>query len=235
MQEKLRFVGHFFGETCAYLCRRCRVNSSHMFGWLRNLFGRTAGEQSTDDPLPGDGESTRESKRRKWLQIPKLRDPRIAEVLANLEELQEEHRRCELRLAEDIARIAAGVEAMPQVRQQVEDFVRTVGGALGNAAARLEEADARMTNMEHSARTQTEIIAMMRTELDRQGRSIRDIADQSAALLASMERFAASRASIESATQYAAGSASRGLGSRDLIVYGAACIAVAAALFTIFR
>ncbi len=206
-----------------------------MFDWIRKLFSPQAVDADSADGSSDEVVSGRESKRRKWLQIPKLRDPRIAEVLANLEELQEEHRRCELRLAEDIARIAAGVEAMPQVRQQVEDFVRTVGGALGNAAARLEEADARMGDMEHSARTQTEIIAMMRTELDRQGRSLRDIADQSAALLSAMERFTTARTNVERAKQDLVGNGSHGFFNRDLVVYGAACVAVIAALLTIFR
>ncbi|MSR42155.1 MAG: hypothetical protein EXS10_09700 [Phycisphaerales bacterium] len=206
-----------------------------MFDWFRKLFGRPAAAPDTDEIDGNEAVSSRESKLRKWLRVPFLRDPRIAEVLANLEELQEEHRRCEIRLAEDIARIAAGVEAMPQVRQQVEDFVRTVGGALGNAAARLEEADARMSDMEHSARTQTEIIAMMRTEHDRQGRSLRDIAEQSAALLSAMERFTASRTQVDAAMQQLARSGKSPLLTRDLVVYSAAVVALASAAFAIFR
>jgi len=208
-----------------------------MLDWFRSLFGRASNDLDTDaDTDPNaPGVSSRESKRRKWLRVPSLRDPRIAEVLANLEDLQEEHRRCELRLAEDIARIAAGVEAMPQVRQQVEDFVRTVGGALGTAAARLEEADARMSDMEHSARTQTEIIAMMRTELDRQGRSLRDIAEQSTALLAAMQAFAESGKRLDQAMQQITRSGIGSMVTRDILLFAAVALAGAAVALAFMR
>ena len=92
-----------------------------------------------------------------------------------------------------------------------------------------------MSDMEHSARTQTEIIAMMRTELDRQGRSLRDIAEQSTALLAAMQAFAESGKRLDQAMQQITRSGVGSMVTRDILLFAAVALAGAAVALAFLR
>lgn len=81
-----------------------------------------------------------------------------------------------LRSVEDIRaeleRLSARVEAMPEMRVQLETFVQSLGRTMTGAADRLDTVDDRIERLEQQARAQTEIIALTRSELDRQGREV---------------------------------------------------------------
>ena len=78
----------------------------------------------------------------------------------------------------ELARLSTRVEAMPEMRAQLETFVHSLGRTMTGAAERLDLVDNRIERLEQQARAQTEIIALSRTELDRQGRVIANLEGQ---------------------------------------------------------
>ena len=91
----------------------------------------------------------------------------------------------------ELARLSARVEAMPEMRAQLENFVQGLGRTMTTAADRLETVDDRIERLEQQARAQTEIIALSRTELDRQGRVIAGLEGQMKSLEEAVTRLAA--------------------------------------------
>ena len=82
------------------------------------------------------------------------------------------------RVDSELARLSARVEAMPEMRAQLENFVGSLGRTMTAAADRLETVDDRIHRIEQQSRTQTEILSLARAELDRQGRGIASIDGQ---------------------------------------------------------
>ena len=82
------------------------------------------------------------------------------------------------RVDSELARLSVRVEAMPEMRAQLENFVGSLGRTMTAAADRLETVDDRIHRIEQQSRTQTEILSLARAELDRQGRGIASIDGQ---------------------------------------------------------
>ena len=91
----------------------------------------------------------------------------------------------------ELGRLSARVEAMPEMRAQLETFVHSLGRTMTAAAERLDHVDDRIDRLEQQARTQTEIIALSRTELDRQGRVIAGLDGQMKSLEDAVTRLVA--------------------------------------------
>ena len=94
------------------------------------------------------------------------------EMKALVAEVRGGHVRSVEDLRAELVRLSQRVEAMPEMRAQLETFVHSLGRTMTGAAERLDHVDDRIERLEQQARTQTEIIALTRTELDRQGRVI---------------------------------------------------------------
>jgi hypothetical protein len=77
------------------------------------------------------------------------------------------------------------------MRAQLETFVHSLGRTMTGAADRLDLVDNRMERLEQQARAQTEIIALSRTELDRQGRVIAGLEGQMKSLEDAVTRLVA--------------------------------------------
>ena len=91
----------------------------------------------------------------------------------------------------ELGRLSARVEAMPEMRAQLETFVHSLVRTMTAAAERLDHVDDRIDRLEQQARTQTEIIALSRTELDRQGRVIAGLDGQMKSLEDAVTRLVA--------------------------------------------
>jgi chromosome segregation ATPase len=94
-------------------------------------------------------------------------------------------------LRNELERLSSRVEAMPEMRAQLEIFVQSLGRTMTGAADRLETVDDRIERLEQQARTQTDIISLVRTEFDRQGRLIAGFEAQIKSLEESAARIAA--------------------------------------------
>ena len=96
----------------------------------------------------------------------------LDEVRALATETREE---CEVTLVaarDELSRLSARVEAMPEMRAQLEQFVQSLGRTMTQAVERLDSVDDRLHAMEQQMRAQTEVIGLTRSELDRQGRAL---------------------------------------------------------------
>ncbi|MFM7133782.1 MAG: hypothetical protein ACKO0W_05640 [Planctomycetota bacterium] len=150
---------------------------------LRNLFGRA----------PADGVDPVEVARAS------ARDAREAadEMKALVARVREDHGASIAKVEGELARLSVRVESMPEMRAQLEQFVQSLGRTMTSAAERLETVDDRIHQLEQQARAQTEIIALSRTELDRQGRTVGGLDAQLKSLEAATERLAAASAATE--------------------------------------
>lgn len=150
---------------------------------LRNLFGRA----------PADGVDPAEVARAS------ARDAREAadEMKALVARVREDHGASIAKVEGELARLSVRVESMPEMRAQLEQFVQSLGRTMTSAADRLETVDDRIHQLEQQARAQTEIIALSRTELDRQGRVVGGLDAQLKSLEAATERLAAASAATE--------------------------------------
>ena len=81
-------------------------------------------------------------------------------------------------LRAELTSLSERVEAMPEMRAQLETFVHSLGRTMTGAADRLDQVDDRIERLEQQARTQTEIIGLTRSEFDRQGRVIAGLESQ---------------------------------------------------------
>jgi chromosome segregation ATPase len=129
---------------------------------------------------------------------------------------------------DELARLSARLEAMPAMRAQLETFVQSLGRTMHGAAERLESVDDRMERLEQTARSQTEILAISRGELDRQGRLLSALDAQTTALEAAVARLAEATAATESLVRDFEGRKVR-LARAAWTAVAAAAIAVAAA------
>jgi chromosome segregation ATPase len=129
---------------------------------------------------------------------------------------------------DELARLSARLEAMPAMRAQLENFVQSLGRTMHGAAERLESVDDRMERLEQTARSQTEILAISRGELDRQGRLLSALDAQTTALEAAVARLAEATAATESLVRDFEGRKVR-LARAAWTAVAAAAIAVAAA------
>lgn len=91
----------------------------------------------------------------------------------------------------ELLRLSERVEAMPEMRAQLENFVHSLGRTMTGAAERLDQVDNRIERLEQQARSQTELIALSRTELDRQGRVVAALEEQMKSLEDSITRIVA--------------------------------------------
>jgi len=94
-------------------------------------------------------------------------------------------------LRAELTRLSERVEAMPEMRAQLETFVHSLGRTMTGAADRLEQVDDRIERLEQQARTQTEIISLNRGEFDRQGRVLAGLEAQMKSLEEAATRLAA--------------------------------------------
>ncbi|MFM7260305.1 MAG: hypothetical protein ACKO3W_06840 [bacterium] len=97
----------------------------------------------------------------------------------------------------ELARLSVRVEAMPEMRAQLENFVQSLGRTMTGAADRLEVVDDRMQRLEHESRAQTEILSLARAELDRQGRSVAAFEAQMKSLEEALVRMAVASDRLE--------------------------------------
>jgi chromosome segregation ATPase len=94
-------------------------------------------------------------------------------------------------LRAELTRLSTRVEAMPEMRAQLETFVHSLGRTMTGAADRLEQVDDRIERLEQQARAQTEIISLNRSEFDRQGRVLAGLESQMKSLEEAATRLAA--------------------------------------------
>ncbi len=104
---------------------------------------------------------------------------------------KEDHDLVVTRVEDELSRLSARVEAMPQMREQLETFVQSLGRTMTQAADRLEHVDDRLHHVEQQSRAQTEILAMSRAELDRQGRALGGIETQMQSLESAIAQLVA--------------------------------------------
>jgi chromosome segregation ATPase len=126
--------------------------------FLRSLAG--AASSAEVDAVVRAGESARDAR------------ATLDEVRALATETREE---CEATLVaarDELSRLSARVEAMPEMRAQLEQFVQSLGRTMTQAVERLDSVDDRLHAMEQQMRAQTEVIGLTRSELDRQGRAL---------------------------------------------------------------
>ncbi len=95
------------------------------------------------------------------------------------------------RVDTELARLSERVEAMPEMRAQLENFVGSLGRTMTAAADRLETVDDRIHRIEQQSRTQTEILSLSRAELDRQGRGVASFDGQLKSLEEALTRLSA--------------------------------------------
>jgi len=100
------------------------------------------------------------------------------EMRALVAAVREGHIRSVDEVRAELLRLSERVEAMPEMRGQLETFVHSLGRTMTGAADRLDQVDNRIERLEQQARAQTEIIALTRGELDKQGRIIAGLEGQ---------------------------------------------------------
>ncbi|MEY2794386.1 MAG: hypothetical protein RIR10_102 [Planctomycetota bacterium] len=111
---------------------------------------------------------------------------------------REDHTKAIALVESELARLSARVEAMPEMRAQLETFVHSLGRTMTDAADRLASVDDRMQRVENESRSQTEILALSRAELDRQGRSVAAFEAQMKSLEEALVRMSLASERIES-------------------------------------
>ncbi len=111
---------------------------------------------------------------------------------------REDHAKAIALVESELARLSARVEAMPEMRAQLETFVHSLGRTMTDAADRLASVDDRMQRVENESRAQTEILALSRGELDRQGRSVAAFESQMKSLEEALVRMSLASERIES-------------------------------------
>ena len=111
---------------------------------------------------------------------------------------REDHAKAIALVESELARLSARVEAMPEMRAQLETFVHSLGRTMTDAADRLASVDDRMQRVENESRAQTEILALSRAELDRQGRSVAAFEAQMKSLEEALVRMSLASERIES-------------------------------------
>ncbi len=109
----------------------------------------------------------------------------------------EEQRAVVARVESELTRLSVRVEAMPEMRAQLEQFVHSLGRTMTQAADRLESVDDRMREVEQQSRAHTEILALSRTELDRQGRSVAQFESQMRSLEDALSRMSLASDRVE--------------------------------------
>jgi phage shock protein A len=77
------------------------------------------------------------------------------------------------------------------MRAQLETFVHSLGRTMTGAAERLDQVDNRIERLEQQARSQTELIALTRTEFDKQGRVLAGLEGQMQSLEDAITRIVA--------------------------------------------
>ena len=158
---------------------------------------------------------------------------RAAELMRGLaDEARADHAALLAATRDELARLSARVDAMPEMRAQLESFVGSLGRTMHGAAERLESVDDRMERLEQSARSQTEILAISRGELDRQGRLLSSLDAQAKSLEAAVTRLTEATAATESLVREFEGRKVR-LARAAWTAVAAATIAVAAALVAV--
>lgn len=148
------------------------------------------------------------------------------------EEARADHAALLAATRDELARLSARVDAMPEMRAQLESFVGSLGRTMHGAAERLESVDDRMERLEQSARSQTEILAISRGEVDRQGRLLASLDAQAKALESAVARLTDATAATESLVREFEGRKVR-LARAAWTAVAAATIAVAAALVAV--
>jgi chromosome segregation ATPase len=111
---------------------------------------------------------------------------------------REDHAKAIALVESELARLSARVEAMPEMRAQLETFVHSLGRTMTDAADRLASVDDRIQRVENESRAQTEILALSRAELDRQGRSVAAFESQMKSLEEALVRMSLASERIES-------------------------------------
>jgi chromosome segregation ATPase len=158
---------------------------------------------------------------------------RAAELMRGLaDEARADHAALLAATRDELARLSARVDAMPEMRAQLESFVGSLGRTMHGAAERLESVDDRMERLEQSARSQTEILAISRGELDRQGRLLSSLDAQAKSLEAAVARLTDATSATESLVREFEGRKVR-LARAAWTAVAAATIAVAAALVAV--
>ena len=158
---------------------------------------------------------------------------RAAELMRGLaDEALADHAALLAATRDELARLSARVDAMPEMRAQLESFVGSLGRTMHGAAERLESVDDRMERLEQSARSQTEILAISRGELDRQGRLLSSLDAQAKSLESAVARLTEATAATESLVREFEGRKVR-LARAAWTAVAAATIAVAAALVAV--
>lgn len=158
---------------------------------------------------------------------------RAAELMRGLaDEARADHAALLAATRDELARLSARVDAMPEMRAQLESFVGSLGRTMHGAAERLESVDDRMERLEQSARSQTEILAISRGELDRQGRLLSSLDAQAKSLESAVARLTDATSATESLVREFEGRKVR-LARAAWTAVAAATIAVAAALVAV--
>ncbi len=134
----------------------------------------------------------------------------------------------------EVARLTARLEAMPEMRAQLEQFVQSLGRTMTGAADRLDSVDDRMHHLEQQSRAQSELLSIARTELDRQGRVLSELAPEVRGLLAATERLAAATERTEALVREVEERKVRA-GRTERVAMVAAAVAVVAAAAAILR
>ncbi|MFM7050622.1 MAG: hypothetical protein ACKOYN_00605 [Planctomycetota bacterium] len=120
------------------------------------------------------------------------------EMKALVARVRSEHTESIERVGGELARLSARVDAMPEMRAQLEGFVQSLGRTMTGAADRLEGLDDRMHHLEQQSRAQTELATLTRGELDRQGRSLASLDEQMRTLREAIDRLAVAAERTES-------------------------------------
>jgi chromosome segregation ATPase len=106
-----------------------------------------------------------------------------------------------LAVQDELKRLAARLEAMPEMRSQLESFVQSLGRTMTQAADRLDTVDDRLHHMEQQSRSQTEVLSLSRSELDRQGRLLSSLEPQMKSLEPQMKSLEEAVARLAAATE----------------------------------
>jgi chromosome segregation ATPase len=134
----------------------------------------------------------------------------------------------------ELARLSARVEAMPEMRAQLEQFVQSLGRTMTGAADRLESVDDRMQRVEHESRAQTEILSLSRAELDRQGRSVAAFESQMKSLEEALTRMAHASDRLETLVREVE-SRRAGASRHERLAIAAALVGLVALVIAILR
>jgi chromosome segregation ATPase len=123
---------------------------------------------------------------------------------------------------------------MPEMRAQLEQFVQSLGRTMAQAADRLDTVDDRLHHMEQQTRTQTEVVSLSRSELDRQGRVLSSLEPQMKSLEEAVTRLAAASERTEAMVREFDARKLR-TSRTERVVIAAAVIAVIAAAASLLR